>query len=126
MHQRVFMVFVTMVLAIVALFLATQHPTGPNTVSFDEPIGLWISLGMLIALFLPPLILSFFNNIVVKIISAIYQAFIVITFLSLMPIGFLVPSFAIIAVGSLGAIASICSIFVTVLVGRNKTSSTSS
>jgi|SRR5690625_1254012 len=117
MFTRVSMVFLTMVLAIIALFLATQHPTGPNTVSFDDPVSLLISLGMLVALFLPPLILSFFNHIAVKILSAIYQAFIVISFLILIPIGFLIPAFSIIIIGTLGAIISVCSILVTVLVG---------
>jgi|SRR5690625_2800344 len=120
MFTRVSMVFLTMVLAIVALFLATQHPTGPNTVSFDEPVGLLISLGMLVALFVPPLILSFFNHIAVKIISAIYQAFIVISFLILIPIGLFIPAFSIIVTGILGAIVSICSILVTVLVGQKE------
>src|SRR5690625_5263264 len=120
MFTRVSMVFLTMVLAIVALFLATKHPTGPNTVSFDEPVGLLISLGMLVALFLPPLIFSFFNNLAVKVISAIYQAFIVISFLIIVPVGFFVPAFSIIIIGVLGAIVSICSIIVTILVGLKK------
>lgn len=59
MVKRVSMVLLTMVLAIIALFLAAKNPTGPNTVSFDEPFILWISLGILVVLFLPPLILSF-------------------------------------------------------------------
>jgi len=120
MFKRFSIVFLTMVLAIVALFLAAKHPTGPNTVSFDEPVGLWISLGMLVAFFLPPLIFSFFNNLAVKVISAIYQAFIVIKFLILIPVGFFVPGFSVIVIGVLGAIASICSIIVTVLVGLKK------
>src|SRR5690625_3913067 len=95
MFTRVSMVFLTMVLAIIALFLATQHPTGPNTVSFDDPVSLLISLGMLVALFLPPLILSFFNHIAVKILSAIYQAFIIFCFLILISIGFFILSFSI-------------------------------
>ncbi len=58
---------------------------------------------LLVVLFLPPLILSFFNNLTVKIISAIYQAFIFI-------------SFSVIVIGVVGTIVSICSIIVTVLV----------
>lgn len=120
MLKRFSMVFLTMILAIVALLIATQHPTGPNTVSFDEPVGLMISLGMLVALFLPPFIFSFFNNLAVKIISAIYQAFIVISFLIIIPVGFFVPAFSLIIIGVLGAIVSICSIIVTILVGLKK------
>lgn len=121
MFKRFSMVFLTMVLAIVALLITAKHPTGPNTVSFDEPVGLLISLGMIVALFLPPLILSFFNNLTVKVISAIYQAFIVISFLFILPIGFIVPAYSIVIIGVLGAIVSICSIIVTLLVGlKNK------
>lgn len=122
MVKRFSMVFLTMVLAIVALLLAAKHPTGPNTVSFDEPEILWLSMGMLVVLFLPPLILSFFNNLAVKVISAIYQAFIVLSFIVLIPIGFIVPSggFWVSVIGVVGAIVSICSIIVTILVGLKK------
>jgi|SRR5690625_2444160 len=120
MVKRFSMVFLTMVLAIVALLIAAKHPTGPNTVSYDEPAGLWISLGILVVLFLPPLTLSFFNNLAVKIISAIYQAFIVISFLALVPVGFFVPDFSVIVIGAVGTMVSICSIIVTILVGLKK------
>src|SRR5690625_2202465 len=109
-----------MILAIITLFIAAKHPTGPNTVSYDEPVGLLLSLGMLVALFLPPLILSFFNHLAVKIISAIYQLFIVISFLTLIPVGFLVSIFSVIVIGVVGSIVSICSIIVTILVGLKK------
>ena len=120
MAIRVSMVFLTMVLAIVSLLIAAKYPTGPNTVSYDEPVGLWLSLGMLVALFLPPLTLSFFNHLAVKIISAIYQAFIVISFLALIPIGFLVPGFSVIVIGIVGTIVSIGSIITTIVVGLKK------
>ncbi|SER24126.1 hypothetical protein SAMN04487944_10229 [Gracilibacillus ureilyticus] len=120
MFKRFFMVFLTLILAIAALLLAAQYPTGPNTVSFDEPVPLLLSAGMLVLLFLPPLILSFFNNMVVKIISAIYQGFIVLSFLILIPIGLIIPSFWIIANAVAGAVVSISSIIVTILVGLKK------
>ncbi|MFC4402555.1 hypothetical protein [Gracilibacillus xinjiangensis] len=120
MFKRFFMVFLTMVLAIVALLLAAKHPTGPNTVSFEEPAALLISAGMLVVLFLPPLILSFFNNLAVKVISAIYQGFIVLSFLIMIPIGFIIPSYWVIANAVAGAVVSIGSIIVTILVGLKK------
>lgn len=120
MVKRISMVFLTMVLAIIALLLAAKYPTGPNTVSFDEPVGFWIYFVMLIVLFLPPLILSFFNHLAVKIMSAIYQVFIVISFLGLIPVGFIIPSFWVITVGVIGTIVSICSIIITILVGLKK------
>ncbi|MBU7595186.1 hypothetical protein [Metabacillus halosaccharovorans] len=114
MVKRLSMLIIT-ILAIVALFFAAKNPTGPNTVSFDEPLNLLVSLGTLIVLLLPPVILSFFNHLVLNIIFAIYQAFIVLTFLGLIIVGFVIPSSWIIAIGALGAIIGISSIVVTIL-----------
>ncbi|WP_339216020.1 hypothetical protein [Ornithinibacillus sp. FSL M8-0202] len=120
MFKKFLMVLLTLGLAIVTLLLAASNPTGPNTVSFDDPVGLWTSLGMLIVLFLPPLILSLFNHLAVKIISAIYQGFIVLTFFGLILVGLILPSVPIIVLGLLGVATSICSIIVTVSVGLKK------
>lgn len=120
MGKRLSMVFLTMVIAIISLLLAAKNPTGPNTVSFDKPLGLLLSVGMLVVLFLPPLFLAFFNQLAVKIISAIYQGFIVLSFLVMIPIGFFIPSVSVILVAALGTIISICSIIVTILAGRIK------
>jgi len=109
-----------MVLAVIAVLLAAKNPTGPNTVSFDEPAILWLSIGIIAVLFLPPLILSFFNNLAVKIISAIYQAFIVLSFIVLVPVGFIVPGLWVTVIGVVGTIVSICSIIVTISVGFKK------
>ncbi|WP_088051657.1 hypothetical protein [Virgibacillus dakarensis] len=114
MFKRFLMVFLTLIIAVAAVFLAAKHPTGPNTVSFDEPAGLWISIGMIIALFLPPLILSLFSNRAVIILSAVYQAFVVIAFLGIIPIGFLFPNNAGVSIiAGLGALVSIASVVVT-------------
>ncbi|RDW22101.1 hypothetical protein [Oceanobacillus chungangensis] len=120
MVKRLSMFLMIMILAIVALLLAAKNPTGPNTVSFDEPLNLLMSLGTLILLLLPPLILSFFNHLVLNIISAIYQAFIVLTFLGLIIVGFVIPSIWIIAIGTLGTIVGITSIVITILEGLKK------
>lgn len=114
MFKRFFMVFLTLITAVVAVFVAAKHPTGPNTVSYEEPVGLWLSIGMIIVLFLPPLILSLFSNRVIRIISIVYQAFVVIAFLGIIPIGFLFSDnvgVSIIAV--IGTFISIASVVVT-------------
>ncbi|MBP2257620.1 hypothetical protein [Virgibacillus alimentarius] len=121
MFKRFLMVFLTLIIAVGAVLLAAKHPTGPNTVSYDEPAGLWISIGMIIVLFLPPLILSLFSKHVVRIISAVYQTFVVISFLGMIPIGFLSPHHvgaSVIAI--LGAFVSIASVIVTLKVDSNK------
>lgn len=120
MIKRFSMVLLTMLLAIITLLLAASNPTGPNTVSFDEPVNLWLSLGMLIVLFLPPLILSLFNHLAIKILSAVYQGFIVLTFFGLIPVGLFIPSVPVIVLGLLGVATGICSIIVTVSVGLKK------
>src|SRR5690625_5079417 len=81
MIKRLSMVFFTMVLAIIAALLAAKNPTGPNTVSFDEPVILLLSIGILFVLFLLPLILSFFNYFYLKINYDINKAFIFFFFI---------------------------------------------
>ncbi|PAD66570.1 hypothetical protein CHH83_23275 [Bacillus sp. 7586-K] len=120
MVKRFCMVLITLILAITALLLAAKYPTGPNTVSFDEPAIMWLNAGILVVLFLLPLIFSFFNLLVLRIISAIYQVFFVFGFLGLVLVGFIIPSIWVILNGALGAIISICSIIVTILVGSKK------
>lgn len=117
MGKRISLVLVIMILAVSALFFAASHPTGPNTVSFNEPINLWLSFGTLVLLLLPPFILAFFNHIAVNIISAIYQAFIVLFFLGLILVGILIPSIWILGIGAAGVIVTIISIVLTILAG---------
>lgn len=114
------MLVIIAILAITALLLAAKNPTGPNTVSFDKPVELLISLGNLVLLLLPPMILSFFNHVAFRIISAIYQAIIVLAFLGLILVGFVIPSTLIIIIGALGVIVGISSILVTILEGLKK------
>ncbi|MFP7492314.1 hypothetical protein SFC66_00905 [Terribacillus saccharophilus] len=120
MVMRLFFVLVTLGLAIAALFLAAANPTGPNTVSFDEPMVIWLNIGVLVLLFIPPLLLSFFRNLVVKIISAIYQVFIAFAFGILILVGVLIPDAAVIFVGISGVFVTICSIIVTIVTGLKK------
>src|SRR5690625_4795884 len=116
MAKRISMVFLTMLLAIIAVLVAAKHRTGPNTVSFDDPKSLWLSIGIIAALFLPPIILSLFNYLAVRIISAIYQSIIALAFFGLVPIGLITPSgsFWISIIGILGTVASVGSIIVTI------------
>src|SRR5699024_7612246 len=92
MAKRFLMLVFTLVLAVTAILIAAIHPTGPNTVSYDEPASLWLSIGMVVVLFLPLFLLSYFNHLVVKIISALCQSIIVLSFLMLIPIGLFAPN----------------------------------
>src|SRR5699024_12191198 len=92
MAKRFLMLVFTLVLAVTAILIAAIHPTGPNTVSYDEPAGVWLSIGMVVVLFLPLFLLSYFNHLVVKIISALCQSIFLFSFFTLIPIGIISPN----------------------------------
>lgn len=121
MSKRVLMILLTLLLAIASILLAARYPTGPNTISYSDPAGLWISIGMVVVLFLTPLLLSLFQNFIIRVISAVYQAFIVIAFIGL----FLASLFTSVGVtvtiaAILGTVAGIASIFVSLFAGKNR------
>lgn len=119
--KRFFLVLLTLIMSIVVILAAAKDSPGDNVISFDEPRILMISIGIVVFLFIPPLAMSFFGNSVVRIISGVYQCFIVLTFLGLIPIGFLIPNgFLTILVSIAGTLVSITSVVVTLLIDRNK------
>jgi len=120
MFKRFLMVLLTMIVAIVAVLIAANNTTG-ETISFDEPVLFWIGLGTIILFFLPSLFLSFFSNNGARITSIIFQSFIALSFLGLIPAGALDPNGGVWAsiIGIVGTIVSICSIAVTFFVGKN-------
>ena len=90
MLRKVLLVFLTMCSAVALLFIASKNAVGDHVISLEEPLAFRISVIMTIVLFLPPLILSFFNHPLINIINLVYQSFIVLTFIGLMPIGFMI------------------------------------
>ncbi|KTR25128.1 hypothetical protein RSA11_15980 [Exiguobacterium indicum] len=90
MLRKVLLVFLTMCSAVALLFIASKNAVGDHVISLEEPVAFRISVIMTIVLFLPPLILSFFNHPLINIINVVYQSFIVLTFIGLMPIGFMI------------------------------------
>ncbi|MCY7762801.1 hypothetical protein MOC76_15415 [Bacillus spizizenii] len=120
MVKRFFLVLLTLIMSIVVMLVAAKNSPGDNVISFDEPRILMISIGIVVFLFIPPLVMSFFGNRVVRIISGVYQCFIVLTFLGLIPIGFLIPNGILTIIASiLGTVVSITSVVVTFLIDRN-------
>lgn len=108
-------------MSIIVVLVAAKNSPGDNVISFDEPIILMISIGIVVFLFIPPLVMSFFGNWVVRIISGVYQWFIFLTFMGLIPIGFLIPNgFLTILLSIAGTLVSITSVVVTLLIGKNK------
>ncbi|MCE0738617.1 MULTISPECIES: hypothetical protein [Bacillus] len=121
MLKRFSLVFLTLIMSIIVVLVAAKNSPGDNVISFDEPIILMISIGIVVFLFIPPLAMSFFGNWVVRIISGVYQCFIVLIFMGLIPIGFLIPNgFLTILLSIAGTLVSITSVVVTLLIGRNK------
>lgn len=121
MIKRLSLVLLTLMMSIVVLLAAAKNSPGDNVISFDQPRILIISIGILVFLFIPPLVMSFFSNLIVRTISGVYQCFIVLSFLMLIPIGFLIPDgFLIIVVSIAGTLVSIASLIVTLIIDRNK------
>ncbi|WGD97886.1 hypothetical protein [Bacillus safensis] len=121
MIKRLSLVLLTLMMSIVVLLAAAKNSPGDNVISFDQPRILIISIGILVFLFIPPLVMSFFSNLIVRTISGVYQCFIVLSFLMLIPIGFLIPDgFLTIVVSIAGTLVSIASLIVTLIIDRNK------
>lgn len=121
MLKRLFLVFLTLIMSIFAVLAAAKDSPGDNVISIDEPIIFMISIGIIVFLFIPPLAMSFFGNSVVRIISGVYQCFIVLTFMGMIPIGFLIPNgFLTILVSIAGTLVSITSVVVTLFIDGNK------
>lgn len=112
--KKFLMVLFLLILAIAVILIAARHPTGPNTVSYDEPLGLWLSIGMAVILFLPGLILALFKNRTANIIFIVFQAIVAIAFLGMVPIGFIIQkSIGVSVVAILGVLISIACIVIT-------------
>lgn len=116
MIKRVSLVVLSMVLSVVTLLVATQYAVGESMVSFDQPKALSISVAIVVLLFLPTLFLSFFENGVVKVINAAYQSIIVLSFIGLIPMGFMTPngSLLIVMTAVAGTLISMISTFMAV------------
>nr|WP_306584224.1 hypothetical protein [Exiguobacterium sp. SL14] len=72
-----------------------------------------MAIGLIVVLFLPPFILSFFEQPILKIINVVYQSLIVFSFVGLVPVGFLIPNgSSTIIVAILGTVASLASVIV--------------
>ncbi|MFW0810378.1 hypothetical protein [Bacillus pumilus] len=120
MIKRFFLVLLTLMMSIVVLLVAAKNSSGDHVISFDQPHILIISIVIMVCLFIPPLVMSFFSHLIVRTISSVYQCFIVLSFLGLIPIGFLIPDFLTIVVSVVGTLASVASLIVTLRIDRNK------
>lgn len=120
MIKRFSLVLLTLMMSIVVLLVAAKNSPGDHVISFDQSHILIISIGIMLCLFIPPLVMSFFSHLIVRTISSVYQCFIVLSFLGLIPIGFFIPDFLTIVVSVAGTLASVASLIVTLRIDRNR------
>lgn len=59
MLKRFLFIFSTLLMAIAVLFIAAKDSPGKNTISLDDPLPFMLSVGMVVFLFIPPLVMSF-------------------------------------------------------------------
>lgn len=81
MIKRFSLVLLTLMMSIVVLLVAAKNSPGDHVISFDQSHILIISIGIMLCLFIPPLVMSFFSHLIVRTISSVYQCFIVLSFL---------------------------------------------
>jgi len=125
MIKRVSLVLLSMALAVATLLIAARYAVGQSVLSFEQPQALSLSIAIVVLLFIPPLFLSFFENTVMKIINAAYQSIISLSFIGLIPMGFMTPdgSLPIVLTAVIGTAISIVST-VTAVGKSNPLSST--
>lgn len=73
MKVRITFIILAILSTIVCLFLAAMHPTGPNTVTFQQPYLFTLNIIMMILVSLPALVLAIYDNMSFRVSSAILQ-----------------------------------------------------
>lgn len=75
-----------------ALFIITLQINRLGEMTPEIQMTLFMSLGIVVVLFIPPLIMSFFLNPIISYLNIAYQGVIAISFLGMLPIGFMIPN----------------------------------
>lgn len=119
MKLRVGLVTLAIILSVSCLLVSAKYPTGLNTVSFDKPEELLLSIAFMIILALPCLILAIFNHIVPRIISAIIQLLAMLLWGSVSVLMLFFPVFPLAIVCFITALTLLISAIVTLSVNNN-------
>ncbi len=72
MKVRITFIILAILSTIVCLFLAAMHPTGPNTVTFEQPYLFTLNIIIMVLVALPSLVLAIYDYMSFR-ISAILQ-----------------------------------------------------
>ena len=73
MKVRITFIILAILSTIVCLFLAAMHPTGPNTVTFEQPYLFTLNIIIMVLVALPSLVLAIYDYMSFRISSAILQ-----------------------------------------------------
>ncbi|AYW45283.1 hypothetical protein LQF61_05250 [Tetragenococcus koreensis] len=112
--KRLVLLGVLLILSIATLLFVANFQKDTNTISINEPNVIKASVIMIIIFFLPPILLSFFNNRFSRMFSFYYQIIFLLGFLALVPIGlFSFRGIPITILASCGAIVSLWSLLIT-------------
>ncbi|EHJ07120.1 hypothetical protein [Staphylococcus simiae] len=120
MKLRLSLVTLAIISSVVCLLFSAKYPTGPNTVSFDKPEELLLSIGYMIILALPCLILAAFNHIIPRIISAIIQLLAMLLWGALSVLMLFFPVFPLAIVCFITALILLISAIVTLSVNGSR------
>ena len=112
--KRFGLLILMLIVSIVTLFVTAYYQRDVNTLSLNDPQVIQASIIIMVILFIPPILLSFFNHKFWRFISAIYQSMFFLGFIILVPTGVFSFNAVFISVASLvGAVISIWSIIIT-------------
>ncbi len=112
--KRLGLLFLMLIVSIVTLFVTAYYQRDMNTLSLNDPQVIQASIIVMVILFIPPVLLSFFNHKFWRFLSAIYQSMFFLGFIILVPTGVFSFNAVFISIVSLvGAVISIWSIFIT-------------
>ncbi|WP_040981122.1 hypothetical protein [Oceanobacillus jeddahense] len=112
--KRLGLLVLTLIVSIIALFVTAYYQRDFNTLSLDDSQIIQASIIIMVILFIPPVLLSFFNHKFWRFISAIYQSMFFLGFIVLVPTGVFSFNAVFISIVSLvGAVISLWSIFIT-------------
>lgn len=122
--KRLAVLFLLMIISVITLFVTAYFQRDVNTLSMNDPQVVQASIILIVLLFALPVILSFFDNRILRIISSIYQSIFLFGFILLIPTGLLSISAILVSIISLlGAVVSVWSILITLPKNLRQTNS---
>jgi len=112
--KRLKLLGILLLLSVITLLFVANFQKDTNTISINDPNVIKASLILLLVSFVPPVLLSFFNNRFSRMFSFYYQFIFLLGFLVLIPIGlFSFKGIPITILATCGVIISLWSLSVT-------------